>query len=502
MTATARSALSFPRVCSLIWVICAALALASVLLINGRPLFYFDTMGYVEQGNVALTQLGVLDKPVAAASADAVATGGAGPKTVDGSRSPFYSLLAGIFDHAGWLEGLLLVNAAALCLSVWLLARVMQRLYTPAASMAALICFPLIVAAPGSLPFYIAYLMPDLLAPVMILMIATLTAFARQMTAAELLLAFVIASFAVVSHLSHFAIAGLMLLASVLLSLLASRRRWWVGPIIVAAVLASAYGQQTAFRVLAHRAAKSEVVIKPYITARLIQDGPGLRYLETHCPNVAIPTCKLFEALGWSADPYRLTASHIVFETSKNLGSFRLMSETDQKAVADAQIGFFKDVLKDQPLATTAAFLKNTLLQAGMVSVDMTLPSDKVVVQNAGVTGAAGGPLLHGRLSAATGWVAGFTHLQSSYYVGALALIVALLVPPRDLPAGVKVFAIMILLGILANAFVCGGISQPATRYGARVIWLVPFVAGVLLIYANRANGANGADRARDRVES
>ena len=39
--------------------------------------------------------------------------------------------------------------------------------------------------------------------------------------------------------------------------------------------------------------------------------------------------------------------------------------------------------------------------------------------------------------------------------------------------------AIMVLLGILANALVCGGISQPSTRYGARVIWLLPLMVTI-----------------------
>jgi hypothetical protein len=39
-------------------------------------------------------------------------------------------------------------------------------------------------------------------------------------------------------------------------------------------------------------------------------------------------------------------------------------------------------------------------------------------------------------------------------------------------------------LGILVNALVCGGISQPATRYGARVIWLLPMLATLLALAA------------------
>lgn len=480
-----------------IWIVLAFLACTSVLLINGRPLFYFDTVGYVEQGNVALTQLGVIAPPENAVDATGKQHSQQGEvRTVDGSRSPSYSLLAGIFSQIGALEGLLAISAGALFLAVWLTARVAVRLHAPGLSQAAVASLPLIVASFGSLPFYVAYIMPDLLAPVMILCIATITAFGRGMRAWELALAYALAAFAIVSHLSHFAIAGLMLLAVVLISPLIARKGWWLAPMIVLAVLLTAYVQQKAFRVVAQSEMHSAVVIKPYITARLIQDGPGLRYLQSHCPNAEMPTCALFEALSWSDDPYRLTASHIIFENSKRLGSFQLMTEADQKRVADAQVGFFLDVLKSMPVATTVAFLRNTLLQSSMVNVDMTLPTDKIVARNIHVKGVLSGPLQHGGLSLDTSWLDGLMQFQRIFYVATLAMVASFLVTPKSVPGAVKVFSVMILLGILANAFVCGGISQPATRYGARVIWLVPFAAAFMWCWA-AGNGRSWRDGGR-----
>ena len=46
----------------------------------------------------------------------------------------------------------------------------------------------------------------------------------------------------------------------------------------------------------------------------------------------------------------------------------------------------------------------------------------------------------------------------------------------------IKLFALFILIGIAVNALVCGGVSQPADRYGARVMWLLPFTAAFLLL--------------------
>ncbi len=473
---------------SLLWVVAAVLSVASVLIINGRPLFYYDTVGYYAQGTVALDQLGGAPDPMTTAKAADAGTGpvAAAPRTVDGSRSPFYSLLAGVFARIGVFDALLLFNGACLYLSLWLLSRIVQRLYAPGASRARLVAVPVIAASLGSLPFYAAYLMPDLMAPVLLLVVATLAAFARSMGRGELLLAFALGSLAIVSHLSHFAIGAALVPATALIAVIAERRRWWLAPLIVAAIVGVAFVQQVTFRVLAQRATHSEVVIKPFLTARLIQDGPGYDWLASHCPDAAVPTCKLWEALQWSDDPYRLTASHIVFETSKRLGSLRLMTPEDQKAVADAQVDFFRTVLTDMPFAVTTAVIGNALKQSAMVSIDMTVQTDEVVDVNRPVTGVLSGPLDHGRITQDRQWIGPLVAFQRVLYAGSLVIALALIVS-RGLPGGLRAFGVMIILGILANALVCGGISQPATRYGARVIWLLPMLAAMLFYWAAHA---------------
>ena len=481
-------AASSGRGTAILWLAVAALAVASILIVNGRPLFYFDTVGYVDQGLAALRQLGFAMPAVDAAATGDLGGSGVTGRTVDGSRSPFYSLLAGIFAALQAVDLLLIFNAAALAVGVWLTFRVVRRVYLPEVGGAKLFALPLLAASLGSLPFYAAYLMPDLLAPVMLMMIALVTAEGRRMSGAERFVAFAVASACIVSHLSHLAIAAALIPMVVLLSLAAGRRGWWIAPFVLCAVVAVGWGQQMAFRVVAARAAQSDVVIKPFLTARLIQDGPGYDWLEEHCPDATVPTCALWDALQLSHDPYRLTASHIVFETSKRLGSFRLMSEEDQKAVADAQVDFFKDVLRDRPVSVALALVSNTLLQSGMVSVDMTLPTNQIAERNASVTGTLSGPLSLGPVSLTRSeWLGSVTRMQKTYYAAALVMSLALLLS-RGLPQGLRIFGIMILLGILANAFVCGGISQPATRYGARVVWLVPFLAAILLYWTVRSS--------------
>ncbi|MGC1428419.1 MAG: hypothetical protein WA822_07495 [Albidovulum sp.] len=486
---------------AILWTTLAVLACLSVFIANGKPLFYFDTVGYVAQGHSALRQLGFpAESPLAARHKLLIAQGQEGTKgsspgmaqiaaenTVDGSRSAVYALMSGLFVRLGALEGLIAINVLMVLISVWLPMRIAARRWGLPGPVSRAVALPIIVASFGSLPFFVAFLMPDTFAPVLLLVIATLAVFARHMKVWEIILALAIGSMAISAHLSHLAIAALMVPAAALISVILARRRWWLAPALVAAIVGFGFTEQSILRSAAKAVSDSVVVIKPYITARLIQDGPGLRYLDSHCPDAGIATCKLHAALQLSDDPYRITATHIVFETSKRLGSFRLMTPEDQKAVADNQIGFFFDVLMDAPIDTAMAFLKNTFIQSGWVSVEMTLPTAKVISQNAGVAGLLTGEFDNGRITENTSWLAIVTPAQQVFYVLSLLVVAALVLWPGRVPGEVKALAVMLLLGILANALVCGGISQPATRYGARVIWLLPLAATILAIFAARA---------------
>ena len=106
--------------------------------------------------------------------------------------------------------------------------------------------------------------------------------------------------------------------------------------LLAAGLVVLAIAERKAFEFAAETVTKKEVLYTPHITARLIVDGPGLAYLNDVCPRDDLATCALHEALSWSDDPYRLTATHIIFERSENLGSFRLMPIEDQQAVGVA----------------------------------------------------------------------------------------------------------------------------------------------------------------------
>ncbi len=459
----------------------------AVLAINRGPLYYFDTGSYFRQGDTALSL--VLPRtgkeaPGAAAKPDSAKPAKDDDEMAGGSRSMVYALLVAAFWRAGALGGLALVNLAAVLLSVWLVARAACRALPLRHGSVELTAIPLLAAGATSLPFYIAYAMPDIFAPVMIVLIAGVAALGRHMPWPDRIAALALAAFAVIVHPSHLGIAALMLPILLLAAVLREGRGRWIGAAFAACLVLVAVGERKAFEFATETVTHKDVVYTPFITARLIVDGPGLAYLDEHCPDDTLATCALHEALSWSDDPYRLTATHIVFERSPRLGSFLLMSAADQKAVAAEQRAFFFRVLADRPFGTVYALMENAAVQLMMNSIKMTVPNAAVVKNAKTLSGLPDAKLgvLDSVLRRDQPWLGVAETAHTAIYLLSLAVVVALLLWPGRVAPRIKLFVLFVLIGIAVNALVCGGVSQPADRYGARVMWLLPFSAAFLLL--------------------
>ena len=73
----------------------------------------------------------------------------------------------------------------------------------------------------------------------------------------------------------------------------------------------------------------------------------------------------------------------------------------------------------------------------------------------------------------------------------------------RRLPEGLGELATVCILAILANAFVCGALSNPHDRYGARMVWLATVAAGLALLWLCESRGAAAPNTAgRDKVSA
>lgn len=476
---------------ALFWTIVAVILGLSVLAINRGPLYYFDSAGYYLQGNGILSFILPDAAPEAAPETDAgtAATGAETAPAADEeddsvtiSRSPVYALLIAVLWNTGLLSIANLLNLVAVFVASLLLARAVSRNASPALATMTLTSAPIAVAALSSLPFYIAYVMPDTFIGIAILLAAAMAAFSQHLRPWEILLAFLLLAFALIVHRSHLLIILLLVPFCVIGAIIAAGRRGWIAAGLMSLAVAVGFAEIKSYSFAAQEVAGQNVTMPPFLTARSIEDGPGYDYLQENCPEIGIDTCALAEALSWSDDPWRLTASHIAFETSERLGSFKLMTPENQRLVSAEQHEFYLRVFKEYPFRVIWAILRNTYVQMTKVSIHMTVPDDTTMNMVRRTT--EDPDINFGVLPMNRGWIDDVNRAHVVMYGISTLAILALLVLPRRSTRQMRVFALLVVVGILINAFVCGAVSQPASRYGARVAWLLPFLATLMALAA------------------
>ena len=476
------------------WYFLAICATLFPLFLNGGPLYYFDTGSYIAQGLGALKTLGFeLPKIGDGTGGSGVALGEDG--AVSGSRAVVYSVMIGLSRLLTGVTALAVFQALLFVAAVALTVRAALRATGTRMDLAARrTAIAIFAAALGTMPFVAVYLMPDIFAPIMILCLGTLAAFAPSMRFWEILAALALAILAVVTHPSHLFIALLMIPLSALITLLLGQRRWWLAPCLVSFVAVAGLAERVVFTAAVKTVKEdTEVVYFPFLTVRAIADGPGLEYLADHCAlegtggqDAELATCRLYEELQVSDDPYRLTASHIMFENSRRLGSFQFLSSEEQSAVAREQVLFFLKVALERPIGMGWALTRNTLDQINRHDLSLIVPTRKVLEQARKMSIYVPDNFERAWLLDSRGWIGPLTVFQRVVYGLAALTIVALLVltpPERRAPGPVRALVLMLLAGVFVNAFVCGGISQPSDRYGARVIFLVTVAAAFLVMF-------------------
>src|SRR5208282_875241 len=212
----------------------------------------------------------------------------------------------------------------------------------------------------------------------------------------------------------------------------------------------------------------------PFLTARLIADGPGRWYLEKHCPEIRLALCEYVEDLPDDTDEF-LWNPRGIWPTAVESGDDRIRQE---------EIPFVLATLRAYPreeFSIAAAHFWQQLSAFGLWDLD----------RNNWVLEAFDTALPGGKSSYLSGWQANddlpldfFSAVQYWVVIAALAAIV-LFTPlvlcgrsPRLLG-----LSMILLPTLLANALITGAFSNVEERYQSRVVWLLPLLAGLLLLH-------------------
>ncbi|WP_229681497.1 hypothetical protein [Neoroseomonas lacus] len=437
----------------------AILAGAALLLwpavLNGYPLVFSDTGGFLHQ---TLGPLMLWDKPW---------------------------IYGPLLHLTHWRVSLWLPMVAQGLVVSHLLWLVQRALGGAAAGRHLAVC--LVAALLTGAPFTGAMLMPDVFAPVVVLALFLLGPGRGSLGAGERGWVVALASVGIAAHLSHLPLAAAMVALALLAGL--PRRRgivdaaWVAVPVVAAVVLL----------LVTNLVGHGRLALSPhgatFMLARLQADGPATEVIRDRCPDAGWYLCAFVDRLPMDANDFLWRPDSPVNRDAA--GQPRFLGG----ALISAEAGkIVSETLRAHPVAVMEAVLSNTLRQMVTVGVGDTLGAENLATA------------LRPRIAE------GFPPRELAAFdagMQARGVLAAVVAPLNALDAGVLLLALpllawggwrawqagdvvalaylgAILLGVVVNAAATGGLSGVFPRYQARIAWLLP-VAAMLLLSRRRA---------------
>jgi len=431
-----------------------ALLLAWPALYNRYPLFYPDSMTYLGDGSavaraVFLHQL----------------------SEYYGMRSLIYSLgiLPWHWNVTPW--PVVAFQSLLTAYVLWLVVRSIVPRQTAKTYLILLALLSLFT----SLSWYSSLIMPDILGPVLYLCIYLLVFARDDLSRADHVAVFVIAWWGVASHATHLMLAsGLCILLAMLLVL---RRPFmqarWKAVAEVAFIVVLAAAAQFALNDYLYGEPSLNGDRPPFLTARIIADGPGRWYLEQHCPEVKLAICDHVHDLPSDPDVF-LWGANGIWQNTDDDSAQRLRQEEMPFVLATLR------AYPRQQLTKSAIAFWQQLAVFGLYDLDA---SDVVSDEYNNVFPGGRPHYLQSRQAQNTLPLEFFTSVGNWTILVSILMICA--VAPflwRKRSARIVGLSVIIVSTVIANALVTGPLSMVEDRFQSRVIWLLSFLAGLFVM--------------------
>ena len=385
------------------------------------------------------------------------------------SRSTVYAL----FAVAGWPLDFwpeVFLQAAAAVWIIWLVLRVHGLGDRPLALLGTVAA----LAATTSLPWIADILLTDIFAGTAVLALHLLlfapAALSRRETAGLVLLI----GFAAATHSATFAV----LMAIVAVAGLARLYRRDLLPLAALGRGAGAVALGVAMLLGTNFALSGQFAWTPggyaIVFARMMQDGIVVRYLDAHCPDARLRLCPYRHRLPPTADEFLWSDGPF-----NELGRFAGLGDEMRTIVLESLVEYPGAQIETAISASARQLVKVESGEGVLNSIWHTygiieryMPTVVPAMRTARQQ--------HGEVS--------FRALNEVHVP--VALISMLLLPlvlliGRGDYGDLRLLAATITVALLANAVVCGALSNPHNRYGARLVWVATFaVALVPMRYA------------------
>jgi hypothetical protein len=440
-------------------IVMGAVSLSWPAIYNHFPLMYWDSVSYLANGRKV---------------AQALFLHRFSPSY--GVRSVFYGLA---MFPLHWGRAPWMVVAMQCLLVAWVLWLVVRSI-APSRKVMGYISLMLLVSLLTSAAWEAAFIMPDILAPVLCLAIFLLSYAGNTLSRVERIALSLVAWFSITAHGSHLLLAvGLCFLLAVTTAIGQGidgqlwRARDFKALGQVVAIFMVAVASQLAVYSLLYGKPSLNGPHPPFMLARVTSDGPGLWYLKEHCPQMHWAICDDMSSI--SAVPDTLLFARTASWKSSTEGARQRM-DTEEMPIVLAILRAYPRQEFDHAASNFADQLKQFSLRGFVLNADM------VELLNASAPQLTSGYLASRQARNALPLYR-FSRLQWLVEIAALAIIAGL-VPffLRRLSRRMAGLSLLIAATIIGNAFITGVLSEPLDRYQCRVIWLVPLLAGLLLL--------------------
>ncbi|MBV8682783.1 MAG: hypothetical protein JO111_07925 [Caulobacteraceae bacterium] len=462
-------------------VLLGAVALLTPSFIAGHPTVFPDTSAYHLIGQWFAEQAGLrIDHGFGVVRHHDLAYF----FTMAGARSPYYGELFFLVTALGSAWAMVAVQALAASGLTALTLRVTQRSFRPAQFAVAIG----VLTVASTLPFFVSFLMPDVFLGLGAIAAILLLVYLDRLKRWERGVLVVFLTATLTFHATNPpAILFLLFVAAVAVGAKALPARpakvglaLCVAALGVSAVAAAAY--PLAIRALSQH----ELDRPPFLTARILADGPGRVFLRDACADGSTYVLCRYKDLPLD------DANDILWGVTRQKGVFEPADYATRLALVREEPRFVLDAFEAHPLVTTWDLFVDGVHELAAVTVVDTLGySDRALVAHGPRFDPPFGPVRFCvrqpsycyPTSLQIGWdvVLNVSMVLSAAYLLARLLLSRMTVrvvfhrAPLSPRLAVAICGVLVLL--VANALICGALSGVYPRYQTRIEWLGPLFA-------------------------
>jgi hypothetical protein len=389
-------------------------------------------------------------------------------------RSIYYGLAVFPFVAVFGSIGAVMLHAALAVLTIWLTlaAFASDRSRLPVR----LLAVTALLAGLTSLPFFVSMLMPDVFAGFAIALAVSAAAGWQRLGRWERVCLALLLVFSVMAHSSHVLLALALAAVTVLVAVLIRVQVKAALGLMALAAVSGVAGEQIFAKAVEHRLGEPPIR-PPFLTARLIDDGPGFRLLSARCPAIDLEACRYIDRMPKDSDTF-------LWSYHAHEGVFSAEPIPVQRALAGQDTRFAIETVRFDPLGVIAASAGNIARQAMLTDINIFNAGPRLVeVSESGFPEPVLAEMRASRYGNRTMPVAFWRWVNLATAIAGAAFLIAVVIGrtrERDL-LKVRMAAGLFLAAIALNSVITGAMSKPHDRYNVRVIWVLQLAALTIL---------------------